>query len=602
MGMAGVPHGPIFLPFFTKFHSFKVVKCTGMNKRNRLLIRYFVFVFSGLSIHHKALVSYNSIDFSFVTSDSPPNERFFSDTNSKEWLYSKRLSNNADPQTAYNLILYGSPQKFAPLEITMCSNQSRFLGNRKGNASGGDDISDLSFRLLFLGIHHHQHQHASDEMKERHTHGINEMIYKETSRIRRNAPNITPPGVFDYECPNAKFLISAVPGGTGLGHGIRKVAVETINAAVATKRVALFVNAAPTGPRDLRDRWAMASCSRGDFQCFFMPLSPCTITKKDLETASVLSMEESRSWGKSKEVSDRYNSSRVVVMKAHTRQNPAWSWQARVEQVMDSITSYVQQARAVVNDKGTETIWYGNTDLALVKSYLERAEKKDPWIFDHALTFYILRPNPTSKHKIQDVMRRVFPSNFDPTSAIGVPIRSSDKCIRESECLSFDQYMRIARNLSLKKKTTKSRHMAEENIRNIVLTSESKEMLQARHRYNADENFPLTLIANDEDVAQGTGNPKEYNKMNSRNITADDIMLSTMTSLNMQLMAAHTVGNCCSNFHKLMLEFLSRGCGAAPRNIFECLQDNENPEYRLCCQWSANQECKNKRSFLGSVS
>ena len=124
------------------------------------------------------------------------------------------------------------------------------------------------------------------------------------------------------------------------------------------------------------------------------------------------------------------------------------------------------------------------------------------------------------------------------------------------------------------------------------------EILEARHRYNADESFPFTLIANDNDVAQGTGNPTEYKKMASRNITTDDIMLSTMSSLSMQLMATWTVGNCCSNFHKLMLEFLSRGCGAAKRNHFECLQDNENPEFRLCCQWSSNRECKDKRVHL----
>ena len=109
------------------------------------------------------------------------------------------------------------------------------------------------------------------------------------------------------------------------------------------------------------------------------------------------------------------------------------------------------------------------------------------------------------------------------------------------------------------------------------------------------------MIANDKDVAQGTGNPKEYNKMTLRNVSADDIMLSTMTSLNMQLMAAHTVGNCCSNFHKLMIEFLSHGCGAAPRNKFDCLQDNENPEFRLCCQWSRNKECKVRRGMSRAV-
>ena len=90
--------------------------------------------------------------------------------------------------------------------------------------------------------------------------------------------------------------------------------------------------------------------------------------------------------------------------------------------------------------------------------------------------------------------------------------------------------------------------------------------------------------------------PSKYQEMGAINVTADDVMLSTMTSLKMQLMTESTVGNCCSNFHKVMLEFLQNGCGAAKRNHFECLQDNENPEFRVCCEWSTSPECKQKQA------
>ena len=561
------------------------------------LISHFSLLSSFLYFHnHKRLELYKRVDF--ASSKSHIFDDFFQVTNSENWLYSDRLANIEDPlldpKTVYDLISYNNLLRFAPLDVTMCSKRSHFLGGRTRSNTIGDNfgLSVLAFRLLFLSIHHHQHHHALREVQMRHGSGINEVIHDAKLRGRIFSQNFTLPGVFDFECPDAKFLVGALPGGSGLGHEIRKMAVETMKAAMASNRVALFVNSARSGPKETRSHWTMASCERRDFQCFFMPLSPCTITEQDLQMASVLTMEESRTWGRSKDLQDRYKTSKVVVMKIHQITNHMWFWRARNVQMMRSIISFVNTASAALNDDDMKALGFDNASLALVKSYLASSEKEDPWIFDHALTFYILRPNPMSKHKIEGVTQQVFPSDFDSSLAIGLPIRSSDKCFRESECLTFDRYMQIVRNASLRNGSFPSWLKKEGKRRHIILTSESKEILQARHRYNADENFPFTLIANDNDVAQGTGNPMYYEQMASRNITADDIMLSTMSSISMQLMATWTVGNCCSNFHKLMLDFLSRGCGAAQKNYFECLQDNENPEFRLCCQWSTNHECK----------
>lgn len=123
----------------------------------------------------------------------------------------------------------------------------------------------------------------------------------------------------------------------------------------------------------------------------------------------------------------------------------------------------------------------------------------------------------------------------------------------------------------------------------IVLTSESLPVLQARFDYNQNETFPFRFIANDEDVTQNTGSPGGFS------VAADEVMLSTMTAVKLQLLTGATVGNCCSNFHKMMASFLARGCGSARKNYFECLQDNENEEYRLCCAWTNTAFCRERR-------
>jgi len=134
----------------------------------------------------------------------------------------------------------------------------------------------------------------------------------------------------------------------------------------------------------------------------------------------------------------------------------------------------------------------------------------------------------------------------------------------------------------------------------IILTSESSKVLQSRFEFEQNDEFPFRFIVNENDVTQGTGNPNKYRKGKASNITADDIMLSTVMAIKMQLHSQSTILNCCSNFHKLILSFLRRGCGAAKINHFECLQDNENPKYRLCCHFG-KKSCKSKKEKLKLV-
>ena len=71
----------------------------------------------------------------------------------------------------------------------------------------------------------------------------------------------------------------------------------------------------------------------------------------------------------------------------------------------------------------------------------------------------------------------------------------------------------------------------------------------------------------------------------------DANMLSSMSSLKAQLLPRLSIGNCCSNFHTLLNDFLLEGCGAASENTFTCLQEyNGDPLLRVCCSW--HKECR----------
>jgi hypothetical protein len=128
---------------------------------------------------------------------------------------------------------------------------------------------------------------------------------------------------------------------------------------------------------------------------------------------------------------------------------------------------------------------------------------------------------------------------------------------------------------------------SQQKIASLVLTSESKSMMKARNNYSTSSEFPFTFVVNRDDVAQGTGVPRRYRAMD-----AHKVMLSTMAALKLQLLPKYTVVNCCSNFHQMMLDMLRVGCGAAKRPAFQCLQETDDPQFHVCCQWSPEERCK----------
>jgi hypothetical protein len=149
--------------------------------------------------------------------------------------------------------------------------------------------------------------------------------------------------------------------------------------------------------------------------------------------------------------------------------------------------------------------------------------------------------------------------------------------------MEFDEYPQMIKELAAKR--IKMRQNSTESITEstippydtVMLTSESKEIIEARKAYTPkNESFPFDFIVNDEDVGQGTGNPKFFGR------TGDEVVLSTMIALKLQLLPDSLVINRCSNHHAMISSFVDKGCGQV--NHLEALGDNDNPQFRIQCK------------------
>jgi hypothetical protein len=174
-------------------------------------------------------------------------------------------------------------------------------------------------------------------------------------------------------------------------------------------------------------------------------------------------------------------------------------------------------------------------------------------------------------------------------------LAASDKCHRESECLTFTQHMQALRAWWMKDHGSNGAAGVRQAVA-VLFTSESDQMDLERLSYvnesihNPHLHPPPTFrfVTNERDARPNTGNSRYIAHLASLrhvNMTADTVMLSAVSSIQFQLLAGSTMGNCCSNFHMLLKEMLEAGCGATD-NSFYCMDRNEDPALRVCCGWS----------------
>jgi len=470
-------------------------------------------------------------------------------------------------------------------------------------ANNRTTIHRLSLRLLYLSTHVHQHRHAIKEAEYR-------LRNLEACNREMEAKNI---GTFDFECPEAKFLVVPMKH-SGFGGQARLILAPALMVGIASDRVVVFANGSPVGPNYLREPWDLSSCPRRNKQCFFLPDTPCVLTHDEIQNATNIGKGERRALFKTGLLPDHLRNERVVVMNMVDRpQRVPSNFRSRIAQI----------ARQFIIDPLAKE----NPDdprLPLLLAAANHILQEDESIGDsfyyfgrnfqahHAMVFFATRPKLEYAERIDKILRSTLEVNHRAELALGLPIRASDKCIDESECPSFETYMSLMQNiLDANEKqfedhrrrgtTVNSTTVLDTPLHtNIILTSESSDIMEAQkafqEEYSRSPNnmlYPYKFVTNRFDVLPNTGNPT---KLSSKYGNKEEILLSAFTSLKMQFFAKYTVGNCCSNHHLLLFDFLTEGCGAGDiDHVANCMQDHEDARFRICCGWTKTEDCVAKR-------
>ena len=203
-----------------------------------------------------------------------------------------------------------------------------------------------------------------------------------------------------------------------------------------------------------------------------------------------------------------------------------------------------------------------------------------------------MRPNIPSKRFIEQHLQSILPKSLDLRFSIGMPIRGSDKCKDESDCLQFDEYMKLAKEAWDEMKTEYQR-MVQPNSpplpsrASLIVTTEDRTVFENAMKYNTTD-FPLDFVVNKDDVMQSTGNFDVLSKRFPED--SDQIMLSSMIAMSMQFHARHVYANCCSNFHRLIYDFLRLGCGVHRKPFLKRCYPN------ICCKWTSKAGCERIRA------
>lgn len=471
--------------------------------------------------------------------------------NSASWLNSgsRRLGNYNDSlmndEYVTSMILNNmSPLLSDPthskvlLHQSLCHSNSIFLSVN----DIGDDLINPSnqtihfwaLRFIYFAVHIHQHQHARLEAKTRHRHRDTcqpEMIFRQI-------------GMYDYECPDAKFLVVSI-GRLGLGAVMRLGVVNGLMAGIATNRTVLIINNAPVGPKFLTQEWLLASCPRKDMQCFYLPTTPCTLTEEELRNAKQLERGEARQVFKMGEIPKHLMDERVILMDIVLRpQRTPPTFRPVLREIV--MTHLIDPLVREHPDDPRIPMFRKAADNVLVTepadgSYYYFGSVSKP---SHALVFYAMRPNLHYAQKLDHIMKQTIPKHFDPDLALGIPIRASDKCIDESECISFEKYMimmgRVWKKhqpdiLESMKRKGRQAVLPENFTGSLIVTSESPAMRKAQDKFEKQRHsglvpFNFRFVNNDYDHSLGTGNPLLMGKrVTNKTVTMDDIMLSAIS-------------------------------------------------------------------------
>jgi hypothetical protein len=184
---------------------------------------------------------------------------------------------------------------------TICHEKGSFQhqsSNNYWNASDPQQVYDWELKLLYLAIQDFHHAPARKEHLQRKQQCGEDVV--------ESLP------AYDYPCQDAKYIVTALPN-IGLGASIRLSAVAHVVMGIASDRIPLFVMNSPEGPMFLQEAYKLASCDRQDFQCVFLPTTPCTVSWTELSNATILDELAARGLKRGGHLDPKYDHDRVVL-------------------------------------------------------------------------------------------------------------------------------------------------------------------------------------------------------------------------------------------------------------------------------------------------
>ena len=264
----------------------------------------------------------------------------------------------------------------------------------------------------------------------------------------------------------------------------------------------------------------------------------------------------------------------------------------KARQIVERFQNRHSPERAHLRD-----VWNAALQRIEDKNYYDVSKSPNHYFFTqrhstlhHIILLYVMRPNRHFEQASDRVVEQTL-SGRASRPMIGFPIRGSDKCLRESTCLSFDTYMDLGADV-LKRQFGASKRKSKATI---LISTEDPTIHEIAS--NQTNKYPFRILLNQNDSLQGSGRPSDFGGR------GDEVMLSSLTALKLQLSSDFVVTNCCSNFHTLLMDLLFIGCGRRVTTGRKkrlhggmCIQEHTNPRYRICCQWSQSEQCSSIKS------
>ena len=301
------------------------------------------------------------------------------------------------------------------LDQTICYKESRLrTWEEDVEYAEEDNLKYLAFRLMFLAIHENQHRPARSEAVGRYCHTEDDEkngIVAASGKSSNDEKN-EEQGKFDFQCdPDTNYIIANIGVTNGMGMVLRENAIQPILLGLMTNRVVLWNNQKSS---------TFFSCPRKDWQCLFMPMTPCVVSQNDRRKAPFLSNAEVQEWTKTGEIPKQYENERIVKLWGSVpNQEPKGIREAFVRIIASVFND--DRNRNQISSSRQRSAWDLDSEtIQSVNQYILNAS--DIGLSSLPL-LYALRPNFRLRNELETALKKHVPNDFDPNKAIGIPIR-----------------------------------------------------------------------------------------------------------------------------------------------------------------------------------